>query len=244
MTYRLWSKLRSPCCRMTLDSTDDSDLICSGCGQTYPIAEAGPDLRPPGTDSDAAFESWRAVQEALAEWRARTWNDSADADARRRDTQRLAADFLGRSAPFGEVLDVGCGTGWIGELITARGCQYAGIDPQPCQTHYDFPFARSISDRLPFDDETFDTCLFFSSLDYSIDPGETLREVDRVLRPGGLIAIATPIHRTKDVEGVRLHNHRFVAGELETALGDRFGGRVDTWWDRETYQCLWTRKAA
>ena len=240
----VFRRLSSPCCRSPITALDDRLLTCTSCGHAYRIESYGPDLRPAGTDDDGTFAEWRDVQSALAAWRAQTWDGSADARARSDETARLAGEFLARAKPAGELLDIGCGSGWIEPLVAARGASYAGIDPAPCAPRYDFPFVRALSDRLPFEASSFDACLFSSSLDYSVDVERTLGEVTRVLRPAGLLAIATPIHATKETTGARLHNHRFLQGELEPLLTRHVGPHVESWQPRENYQCLWVRKPA
>lgn len=239
----LRSKLASPCCRTGL-ADDDGGLTCTRCRHRYAIESYGPDLRPAGTDAEPEFAAWRGVQSALAAWRAQTWDGSADARARSDETTRLATEFLERASLDGDVLDIGCGSGWIEPHVTSRGARYVGIDPTPCASRHTFPFARALSDRLPFATASFDGCLLFSSLDYAVDLEQTLAEIDRVLRPTGLVAVATPIHATKETSGPRLHNHRFLEGELERLFTRAIGPSIDGWWPRETYQCLWVRKRA
>jgi SAM-dependent methyltransferase len=189
-----------------------------------------------------AFSTWAEVQAALARWRQRTWDGTAAAAARTHETRERVGRFLAALAIEGEVLDVGCGSGWIGELVATGTTTYAGVDPQPLSETFPFPFVRAVSDRLPFADESYDACLFFSSLDYSLAVQPTLAEAHRVLRPGGLLAVATPVHTTRVSGGERLHHHRFVAGELEACIGAAFGGRPETHAERETYHFIWTRK--
>ena len=112
----------------------------------------------------------------------------------------------------------------------------------PLEENYSFPFARGISDRLPFADGTFDSCYFFSSIDYALSVETTLAEAHRVLKPGGVIGIATPIHSTKQVDGERLHHYRFLAGELEGFVARAFFDDVTTLVHRPDYHFLRGRK--
>jgi demethylmenaquinone methyltransferase/2-methoxy-6-polyprenyl-1,4-benzoquinol methylase len=49
-------------------------------------------------------------------------------------------------------------------------------------------FVLGQGERLPFSDASFDAVTFTYLLRYVDDPGETLRELSRVLRPGGMLA--------------------------------------------------------
>jgi SAM-dependent methyltransferase len=216
---------------------------CVLCGYTYPLESWGPDLLPPSFESRyQSYATWRAVQEALSSWRKRTWDGTAQAQERSRSNERLADEFLERVAPAGRVLDIGCGNGWIAELCRDRDCESAGIDPMPSRPDFAFPFARAVSDCLPFEDGTFDCCIFLSSIDYSLSIEETLDEARRVLRQEGVLGIATPIHRTKEVDGERLHHYRFLSGELEALIAARFGVHPTTSWYQENYAFIVAHK--
>jgi len=97
------------------------------------------------------------------------------------------------------VLDIGCGTGTLAVLIKRLypGVSVVGLDPDPKalararqkadHEHLDVQFDRGFSDQLPYAQASFDRV--FSSLMYHHLPHDekkgALREVRRVLRPGG-----------------------------------------------------------
>ncbi|HWW91696.1 MAG TPA: class I SAM-dependent methyltransferase [Solirubrobacteraceae bacterium] len=98
------------------------------------------------------------------------------------------------------VLDVATGTGMVAaELLTRADCTVVGIDQSAeMLAAARARFARQDGDRvqllegaaeaLPFGDETFDALAFTYLLRYVDDPPATLRELARVVRPGGRIA--------------------------------------------------------
>ena len=89
------------------------------------------------------------------------------------------------------VLDVATGTGLIARNIQREyGCRVVGVD----QSTEMMGRAKGLSDRvaadasaLPFHDSRFDGLVFSYLFRYVKDPPSTLRELVRVLRPGGVI---------------------------------------------------------
>jgi demethylmenaquinone methyltransferase/2-methoxy-6-polyprenyl-1,4-benzoquinol methylase len=94
------------------------------------------------------------------------------------------------------VLDVATGTGAVArELLAQRHCTVVGVDQSPemlaearrrLPAHVRLIEARA--EELPFPDGAFDALTFTYLLRYVADPGATLRELARVVRPGGTIA--------------------------------------------------------
>jgi demethylmenaquinone methyltransferase/2-methoxy-6-polyprenyl-1,4-benzoquinol methylase len=103
--------------------------------------------------------------------------------------------------PDGTVLDVATGTGAVAiELVRQHGCRVVGLDqsPEMLASARARVEAAGLSDRitlveggaeqLPFPDSSFDALTFTYLIRYVDDPGATLRELARVVRPGGTIA--------------------------------------------------------
>ncbi|HEV7751248.1 MAG TPA: class I SAM-dependent methyltransferase [Baekduia sp.] len=100
------------------------------------------------------------------------------------------------------VLDVATGTGLVSrELVRRYGCDVVGLDQSPAmldaaraRLRRDPQLAGRVSlvageaEHLPFADGAFDHLTFTYLLRYVDDPGATLRELARVVRPGGRIA--------------------------------------------------------
>lgn len=94
------------------------------------------------------------------------------------------------------VLDVATGTGLVARALRARyACRVVGLDQSAdmlaAARDRDGLFAgvvRARAERLPFRDASFDHVTFTYLLRYVDDPAATLRELARVLRPGGRLA--------------------------------------------------------
>jgi demethylmenaquinone methyltransferase / 2-methoxy-6-polyprenyl-1,4-benzoquinol methylase len=100
------------------------------------------------------------------------------------------------------VLDVATGTGMVARALVRRyGCEVVGLDQSPqmlagaqLKLDCDEQLARQVTlvrgeaERLPFADEEFDHLTFTYLLRYVEDPGATMAELARVVKPGGRIA--------------------------------------------------------
>ena len=100
------------------------------------------------------------------------------------------------AGPGDTVLDVATGTGAVArELIRQKGCAVVGVDLSAemlaearRRLGPDHRLVEASAERLPFPDESFDGLTFTYLLRYVDDPAATLRELARVVRPGGTIA--------------------------------------------------------
>ena len=98
--------------------------------------------------------------------------------------------------PRDTVLDVATGTGAVArELIAAKGCTVVGLDQSAemlAEARRRLPpgvnLVEGDAESLPFPEASFDALTFTYLLRYVSDPGATLRELARVVRPGGTVA--------------------------------------------------------
>jgi ubiquinone/menaquinone biosynthesis C-methylase UbiE len=114
-----------------------------------------------------------------------------------------ARHLIERARPFGpsdRVLDHGCGTGIVARLLRERlggGARITGVDINPRM----IAKARSLEPEiewqegnalaLPFGDCSFDVVLSQQVLQFPADRGAIVRELARVLAPGGRLVAST-----------------------------------------------------
>lgn len=101
------------------------------------------------------------------------------------------------------VLDIGCGTGFLLERLSATHPVEAlsGVDPVPQMLAVArrrlSPAVRlreGWAEALPFESESFDVAVSCSVFHYIGRPALALREIGRVLRPGGTLIISDWCH--------------------------------------------------
>jgi SAM-dependent methyltransferase len=120
---------------------------------------------------------------------------------RKADVQ--AAFFLPYLRPGVRVLDVGCGPGTItvGLAAAVAPGEVLGIDREPSQVERARVLAREKgisnvrfevgkAEELPVPDRSFDAAFEHTLLEHVADPARVVREMFRVLKPGGAIGVA------------------------------------------------------
>ena len=115
--------------------------------------------------------------------------------------QALLPPVRGRRA-----LDVGCGGGRTSAWLLEQGAEVVGFDVSPellRLAHERLPSASfvvaDLGAPLPFEDASFDVAVASLVMHYLRDWAPALRELRRVLRPGGALALSTH-HPAMDVE--------------------------------------------
>ena len=115
---------------------------------------------------------------------------------RRALVNRLLAKYIGNGTK--RLLDIGCGTGIMVEILSAQGHKVVGLDllPQGLRsTRHKVPHSMLIqadlSIQLPLSDKVFDVVIVLDVLEH-VDDESLLEEVNRVLNPGGIILLTVP----------------------------------------------------
>ena len=98
----------------------------------------------------------------------------------------------------GAVLDVGCGPAVMAAEILERGCRFWGVDPSAKMIEIGrgrfghdprVRLERGDAERLEFPDCSFDAVLCMGVIDSVPDGPTAIREMVRVLRPGGTLVL-------------------------------------------------------
>ena len=100
----------------------------------------------------------------------------------------------------GKVLDLGCAFGFATLKLARKGYTTIGVDNSARyiawarRRHPGGTYLQSSAESLPLEDASFDAVLCLDVLEHVVDQAAVIREIERVLRPEGMLILSVP-HR-------------------------------------------------
>ena len=107
----------------------------------------------------------------------------------------------------GTLLDIGCGYGFFLDLARQNGWQVCGVEP--CAHARAYAASRSLEVdpgdifARAYKNDTFDVVTLFYVLEHLRYPLKYLKEINRILKPGGLVLVRVP-HTTPIVKFLKI----------------------------------------
>lgn len=173
-------------------------------------------------------------------------NETSDSSSRLRyfhEVERYRYDihpFLPRVARFSDfrskrVLEIGCGLGTDGCQFATGGAIYTGVDLTEAAVGLarenlhlrELPGQTMVAnvESLPFPDGSFEHVYSFGVIHHTSDPDAAVREIHRVLQPGGTITIMlynrTSINYYVEIMGLRRLGRLLLRSERAPAILSR-----------------------
>jgi 2-polyprenyl-3-methyl-5-hydroxy-6-metoxy-1,4-benzoquinol methylase len=132
------------------------------------------------------------------------------------------ADAIATRNPS-SVLDWGCGWGQVSDRLLRRGVAVTAFDYRPAEPEGRAPLERfpeiicvhsPESVALPFDDQSFELVLSCGVLEHVSNPIGSLREIHRILQPGGSFLVYNLPNRYSYLERIAKAGGAYYHGQL------------------------------
>jgi ubiquinone/menaquinone biosynthesis C-methylase UbiE len=132
----------------------------------------------------------------------------------------------------GDVLEVGCGEGRGVALLMPHASTFTAVDkikPVIDELQHKFPTGKFMSMNIPplsgLPDNTYDSIVSFQVIEHIQDDFLFLKEIHRVLKPGGIALLTTP-NRRMSLSRNPWHIREYLPAEL-TALAKKIFAHVE-----------------
>ena len=206
--------LTCPICHEKLEISDVSPSVkCANCCSFFTKKRRTWDFR---TALEDQAEDWDSLKFDLCYQKIGRFIDGYE-HARRSGIPRFVEDYrlsqvkdkiakLLVSQNHGHLLDVGCGNGWYALRLKEKW-NFSGkitcVDASPFQINVllDEIEKRNVNDisalsangeMLPFADDYFDKVVITEVLEHVASPEKVIKEISRVIKPGGKLFMTTP----------------------------------------------------
>jgi SAM-dependent methyltransferase len=154
----------------------------------------------------AYYADYYQTQLGLRDWQARVeWRLNEEQNLAEPNVARIEK-WMDLNFAEKQVLVVGAGTGAEAVVLHQRGAQVYGIDPSETAQAilnekaavYAIPperFLNATGEKIPFPDRQFDFVYCHTVLEHVQDVEQSIKEMVRVCKVGGLVYIQTPDYR-------------------------------------------------
>lgn len=145
--------------------------------------------------------------------------------------RHLVAYNTAKTLIKGKVLEVGCGEGYGVDILAPHADEYMAIDKfqsnldKYINKHPNVQFKQMSVPPLPFPDNYFDSLVTFQVIEHIEDDAAMIKEMARVLKPGGIMVMTTPNIKMSLTRNP-WHVREYTVGELRR-LNERYFSTVD-----------------
>ena len=125
----------------------------------------------------------------------------------------------------GDVLEIGTGAGYGIEVVAPKAQRFVTLDKHRPAAELldrsDVEFRQAVVPPLEFPEASFDCVISFQVIEHIRDDRQFVREIHRVLRPGGRFIVTTP-NAPMSLTRNPWHVREYTADELRQLLGSCF----------------------
>lgn len=139
----------------------------------------------------------------------------------------LKAYYVAKPFIKGELLELGCGEGRGVELLAPLANSYTGIDKikeivnRLSAKYPDYTFSDGVFPPFPYEDNSFDSIITFQVIEHVKDDENFVKEIHRVLKPGGVALMSTP-NIKMTLSRNPWHEREYTGDQLTSICGKYF----------------------
>ena len=233
---KLSERLQCPKCGSALAFVEPT-LQCAKCGSVYPIEQEVPILT-----AKREGDGWDYLEHYKTDAEVFDYFEDRPAGTEHEE-ERLREYILHELPVSSSILDVGCGKAWVAKTFQNKGVFVCSLDATVINTakalkHYPSgDHAAVVADafHLPFKEGSFEAVIASEIIEHVVDPAAFVRELYRVLSPGGTLIVTTPykevlrytlcIHCNQNTPW-NAHLHSFDEKTLASFLRDESNAKV------------------
>lgn len=151
-------------------------------------------------------------------------------------------DFFSRRKT---ALDVGCGTGAVLQWLNTHGFEATGLDMSDLALNFckekKLVAIKGLADQLPCPDNSFDLVTALDVLEHLDDDKKAVKEIYRVLKPGGVCVVTVPAHQSLwSYHDVALHHkRRYTRKQIQAVLQTQFTDVQSTYIHTSILPLVW-----
>lgn len=132
-----------------------------------------------------------------------------------------------RRLATGDVLEIGSGSGYGMQMVAPYVRSYAAVDKKKPREEYFETHCRFYYEQLPYlrniKDESVDTVICFQVIEHIKEDHRLMKEIRRVLRPGGCLVMTTP-NKLTSLTRNPFHVREYTPREMQALVQTHFPG--------------------
>jgi ubiquinone/menaquinone biosynthesis C-methylase UbiE/uncharacterized protein YbaR (Trm112 family) len=252
--------LACPTCKGSPLEKNKESYTCISCGSTFPIHKGIPVF----LNKNSAII---AKESSRAEFWDAGWDkrNKTLLSLNRKEILEERVNYLSYLTDWGypsaidlseknvggkNFLNVGCGGGYEGLLFAGYGTNYIGVDFSHNAVHYTQQLITNAgfqaetyqceAEALPFQDTSIDVVYSSGVLHHTPNTEDALKEVFRVLKPGGMAMIG--LYATYSPMFIWYRFHAIIRGNwTKKSIDDWMNANTEGDWQTENRVNIWTK---